>query len=88
MFPYAEVIQPFEPLIYTIKGNLPLSMLEYKAYRQDVPGSIVFIEEYFLNGESVKRAVHVLPVMGICREGDFGVETLTAVASLPGATNG
>lgn len=84
MFPYAEIIQPYEPLIYTSKGNLPLSMLEYKHYREDSPGAIVFIEEYFLNGESVKRAVHVLPVVGICREGNFGVETLTALGTLPG----
>ncbi len=71
MFPHSDIIQPYEPLIYTSKGNLPLSMLEYKHYREDSPGAIVFIEEYLLNGESVKRAVHVLPVVGICREGSF-----------------
>lgn len=85
MFPNSEIIQAFEPLIYTTKGNLPLSMLEYKHYRQDQPGVVVFVEEYLLKGESVKRAVHVLPVVGICREGEFGVSAETAVSSLPGS---
>lgn len=58
-----------EPLIYTSKGNLPLSALTYKHYRQDTPGNVVFIEEYFLGEESVKRSVNVLPVVGICLVG-------------------
>lgn len=58
-----------EPLIYTSKGNLPIASLRYEHKREDVPGSIVFIEEFFLGDESVKRAVHVLPLVGICMEG-------------------
>lgn len=61
-----------EPLIYTSKGNLPIKDLEYKHYRQDVPGSVVFVEEYFLNSESVKRSVHVLPLKGICMQSAAG----------------
>ena len=58
-----------EPLIYTKRGNLPISSLRYEAKREDTPGNVVFIEEYFLDNESVKRSVHVLPVVGVCAEG-------------------
>ena len=57
-----------EPLIYTTKGNLPIADLEYKHYRQDTPGNVVFVEEYFLAGESVKRSVNVCPLAGVCIE--------------------
>lgn len=70
-----------EPLIYTSKGNLPIASLEYRNYREDVPGAVVFIEEYFLESESVKRAVHVLPVddhMG----GNFGVQVFSDTGKL------
>lgn len=58
-----------EPLIYTSKGNLPLKDLRYVHKREDTPGNVVFVEEYFLGDESVKRSVHVLPVVGICLVG-------------------
>lgn len=58
-----------EPLIWTTKGNLPISSLRYEHKREDTPGNIVFVEEYFLGDESVKRAVHVLPVVGVCAQG-------------------
>lgn len=58
-----------EPLIHTSKGNLPLSTLRYEHKREDVPGNVVLVEEYFLGDESVKRSVHVCPLVGICMEG-------------------
>lgn len=58
-----------EPLIHTAKGNLPLSSLRYEHKREDVPGNVVLVEEYFLGDESVKRSVHVCPLVGICMEG-------------------
>lgn len=58
-----------QPLIYTSKGNLPIASLRYEHKREDTPGNIVFVEEYFLGDESVKRSVHVLPVVGICLVG-------------------
>ena len=61
-----------EPLIYTTKGNLPIAYLEYKYYREDVPGKVVLVEEYLLAGESVKRSVHVCPLVGVCLEGTVG----------------
>lgn len=72
-------MQTNEPLIYTSKGNLPIASLEYRHYRQDTPGNVVFVEEYFLDGVSVKRSVNVLPVVGICLVG----VTLPDPASIP-----
>lgn len=57
------------PLIWTSKGNLPIADLRYVHRREDTPGNVVFIEEYFLGDEVVKRSVHVLPVVGVCAEG-------------------
>jgi hypothetical protein len=61
-----------EPLIYTSKGNLPIASLRYEHKREDKPGAVVFIEEYFQGDESVKRSVHVLPLAGLCMEGVAG----------------
>lgn len=58
-----------EPLIHTSKGNVPLSSLRYEHRREDVPGNVVFVEEYFDGDESVKRSVHVCPLVGVCLEG-------------------
>ena len=47
-----------EPLIYTSKGNLPISSLTYKHewFEDDV--AITFAEEYRMDGELVKRSAH------------------------------
>jgi len=57
------------PLIWTTKGNLPIADLRYVHRREDTPGTVVFIEEYFQGEELVKRTVHVLPVVGVCAQG-------------------
>lgn len=46
------------PLIYTSKGNLPISSLEYSHQWLEDQDTIVFVEEYKLNGEVVKRNAH------------------------------
>lgn len=61
-----------EPLIWTTKGNLPVASLRYVNSRKDVPGTVVFIEEWFAGEELVKRNVHVLPLIGICLQGTQG----------------
>jgi hypothetical protein len=61
-----------EPLIFTTKGNLPISSLRYVHKREDTPGNVVLVEEYFLGDESVKRSVHVCPLVGVCLEGVGG----------------
>lgn len=73
-----------QPLIFTSKGNLPIASLVYKNYREDTPGNVVFIEEYFLGDESVKRSVHVLPVVGICLVG-VQLPDPAAISALPAA---
>ena len=77
-----------EPLIYTSRGNLPLASLRYEHKREDVPGNIVFVEEYFLGDESVKRSVHVLPVVGICLVGVQLPDPATVPANPPAGFGG
>lgn len=58
-----------EPLIYTTKGNLPVSSLRLVNTREDTPGNVVLVLEHFLGDESVRRDVHVCPLVGVCLEG-------------------
>ena len=53
-----------EPLIYTTRGNLPISSLEYSNKWEDLETCIKFSETYTLDGEVVKQAVHVLMKQG------------------------
>lgn len=66
-----------EQLIHTSKGNLPVASLDYRPHWEDHPDSTVFVDEYFLGEESVKRSVHVLAKRGITGE--------AVAAQLPGA---
>ena len=63
------------PLIYTSRGNLPVADLAYSTAWEDTAMSTVFIEEYRLGDEVVKRSVHALSKTGI------------AGASVAGGTN-
>jgi hypothetical protein len=54
-----------EPLIYTTKGNLPISSLQYRHEWQEDGAAITLIEEHLLDGEVVKRAVHVRLKQGL-----------------------
>ncbi len=49
-----------EPLIWTTKGNLPVSSLRYAPHWEESHEATVFVDEYFLGEESVKRSVHAL----------------------------
>jgi len=49
-----------EPLIFTSKGNLPISSLEYSHAWEDLETCIKFSETYTLEGEVVKKSCHVL----------------------------
>lgn len=66
-----------EPLIHTSKGNVPVASLTYRPHWEDHPDATVFVDEYFLGDESVKRSVHVLSKRGVTGE--------AIAASLPGA---
>lgn len=56
-----EAAQDEVPLIWTAKGNLPVSTLKVQALWQDNPDNIVFTEQYIeiASGELVKSSTHV-----------------------------
>lgn len=54
-----------EPLIYTIKGNLPVKDLEYSTAWNEDDHAIQFYEEWKLNGEIVRNNVHIKLKQGI-----------------------
>ena len=54
-----------EPLIFTTKGNLPISALEYSHKWENLDTCIKFSETYTLNGEVVKQSAHVLMKTGL-----------------------
>jgi len=68
------------PLIFTSKGNLPLSALEYRSGWSDEngkpaalkadPAAVVFWEEHWHEGECVKRSAHALMREGSAATGD------------------
>ena len=45
--------------IHTIHGELPIDSLEKKIIEEDAPDGFVTATEYWLNGEIVRRDVHV-----------------------------
>lgn len=47
-----------EPLVFTSKGNLPLSLLKYSHKWLEDDVAITFVEEYRLDDEVVKRSAH------------------------------
>lgn len=46
------------PLIYTSKGNMPVSDLQYRHYWFEDELAITFKEEYLLDGEVVRSNAH------------------------------
>lgn len=55
-----------EPLIWTSKGNLPISSLAYEPSWDIVPGQYIkFVERYRLDGEVVKESAHVYSMQGV-----------------------
>lgn len=63
-----------DPLIYTSKGNLPESSLVYDKSWEISSQQIVFSDWYTLNGEVVKKNVHIYSnptVSSLVHLGDF-----------------
>lgn len=54
-----------EPLIWTIKGNIPIAFLEYKTEWIDNEDYMLFSESYLLDGETVKSSSHVYNKKGL-----------------------
>jgi hypothetical protein len=52
------------PLIWTTKGNVPVASLEYYIGWEITEESIVFKEQYRLDGEIVKENAHVKLLKG------------------------
>lgn len=62
-----------EPLIWTSKGNLPISSLAYEPSWDIVPGQYIkFVERYRLDGEVVKESAHVYDLRGVMGAGIAG----------------
>lgn len=56
------------PLIYTIKGNLPIADLEYKVEWQDADDYLKMVETYRYQGEVVRESAHVYSKRGMFAE--------------------
>jgi hypothetical protein len=54
-----------EPLIWTTKGNLPVSSLKYETEWDVADTYIKFVERYLLDGEVVKEGAHVYCKQGV-----------------------
>jgi len=61
-----------EPLIWTIKGNLPISSLQYRHQWTDNNNETTLVEEYLLGDEIVKRNVHVMLKQGATSQMEAG----------------
>lgn len=57
-----------EPLIYTSRGNLPVSSLDYETRWEDMPDYIKFVEVYRLDDEVVRESAHVYSKRGLLAE--------------------
>ena len=49
-----------EPLIYTTKGNLPITSLAYSTAWEDTDDYTKLTETYTLKGEVVRQSAHVM----------------------------
>ena len=56
------------PLIWTIKGNLPLESLVYETRWEDADDYTKLVETYRLDGEIVRESAHVLTKRGLFAE--------------------
>lgn len=61
-----------EPMIWTTKGNLPISSLTHQTEWRIAEKVIVFIERYLLGDEVVKQSSHVNLLDGVVGQSDVG----------------
>lgn len=62
-----------QPLIYTTKGNLPVSDLRHDVEWRVLPDQIQFIERYWLGDEVVKESSHIKILTGVAMTGDAAI---------------
>ncbi len=60
-----------EPLIYTVKGNLPIAELEYRTKWELSDDFIKFSECYLHQGEIVKESAHVFDKNGVFAQSEI-----------------
>ena len=61
-----------EPLIWTSRGNLPISSLTYRHEWINNENETTLVEEYRLGDEIVKRSVHVYLKKGVSAQSAIG----------------
>lgn len=61
-----------EPLIYTVKGNLPISSLEQKVVWTVSEQEIICASELWDGDECVRREVHIYKQTGLETLGNIG----------------
>lgn len=61
-----------EPLIYTIRGNLPIASLQYSTHWEDAPEYVKLTERYMLDGKVVRESAHILSKRGMFSEAEAG----------------
>jgi hypothetical protein len=54
-----------EPLIYTSKGNLPITHLGYATTWEEDDQMIALVETYTLDGEIVRQSKHIKVKQGL-----------------------
>lgn len=59
-----------EPLVWTTKGNVPASRLQYETAWEDTPAYVKLVERYRLDGEIVRESAHVLARHGTAISGE------------------
>ena len=59
-----------EPLIFTSKGNIPMTGLRHDVEWRIDDERVVFVERYFLGDEVVKESTHVKLLKGASAIGD------------------
>ena len=57
-----------EPMIYTCKGNMPVSKLQHAVHWEKTDTYTKMIETYSLDGEVVRESAHVLAHQGLFAE--------------------
>lgn len=61
-----------EPLIYTSRGNLPVSSLVYATRWEETDAFIRFVETYTLDGEVVRESSHFRGKTGLTMGAELG----------------
>lgn len=67
-----ELREAQEPLIHTLRGNLPVSILTYSTRWEDCAEYTKFVETYSLDGVVVRESAHVLARQGFTMGAENG----------------